>query len=117
MKMAGYCKLCRAKELELYGNIYGEPCEEHKHAVKLANCTHPAEYEIDDPIPPGFEFTQITTGNIGRRKWEINEKNKFVGYMYYSIDHTLTCELDGGTEFTEQYAIDIFKDFKEKVKL
>ena len=39
----GYCKLCRAKEIELYGTLT-ENLKKHIEACKLAGCKHPHAY-------------------------------------------------------------------------
>ena len=47
----GYCKLCRVKEVELYGNVLNTTDERHIKACKDAGCKHPAVYEdADNPI-------------------------------------------------------------------
>jgi hypothetical protein len=43
-KIAGYCALCRAKELEMYGTIVNNAGPRHKAAVEAAGCWHPASY-------------------------------------------------------------------------
>jgi hypothetical protein len=40
--MQGYCALCRAKEMELFGTLVKG--KRHRQAVKEAGCRHPAEY-------------------------------------------------------------------------
>jgi hypothetical protein len=46
----GYCALCRAKELELYGTIVNESGERHNRACLEAGCGHPSEYRFPRPI-------------------------------------------------------------------
>jgi hypothetical protein len=44
---AGYCKLCREKELEMYGTLVDAGAR-HTAAVKAAGCWHPADYPVKD---------------------------------------------------------------------
>lgn len=44
-RMAGYCQLCRSKELELYGTVLGMADERHALACKAAGCQHPTHYD------------------------------------------------------------------------
>ena len=46
--MPGYCKLCRTKEVELYGKVLNETSSKHIEACKLAGCKHPAIYEVEN---------------------------------------------------------------------
>jgi hypothetical protein len=50
-RMVGYCDRCRAKELERYGTIIGEPGRKHSDAVKRAGCCHPAHYRLTADRP------------------------------------------------------------------
>ena len=53
-KIAGYCKLCRAKELELYDTILNKAGRKHSKACEEAGCKHPADYAdlADIPVDP-----------------------------------------------------------------
>lgn len=42
--MSGYCALCRAMEIAMYGTVIGEPGYMHNRACEKAGCTHPYEY-------------------------------------------------------------------------
>lgn len=45
--MAGYCKLCREKEVELYGTVLViSDLAKHEDACKQAGCRHPAFYDL-----------------------------------------------------------------------
>ena len=44
----GYCKLCRAKEIQLYGTTVGVG-PKHDEACRLAGCLHPTEY-AENPL-------------------------------------------------------------------
>ena len=41
----GYCKLCRAKEIELYGTCTDQLAQ-HKQACEAAGCKHPVAYKV-----------------------------------------------------------------------
>src|SRR4051812_19444865 len=41
MKLIGYCKLCRAKEIELYGTVLNTAGPRHARACREAGCDHP----------------------------------------------------------------------------
>jgi hypothetical protein len=42
----GYCALCRAKEIELYGTVLSGAGPKHTKACKDACCLHPAHYDF-----------------------------------------------------------------------
>lgn len=44
--ITGYCALCRAKEIELYGTVLNETGPKHHEACLLAGCKHPSHYRI-----------------------------------------------------------------------
>jgi hypothetical protein len=43
-RAAGYCDLCRAKEIELYGTVLSNAGPRHVRACREAGCWHPAVY-------------------------------------------------------------------------
>jgi hypothetical protein len=45
--LPGYCKLCRAKEIELYGMVLHNSGKRHSEAMRLAGCKHPIAYRQD----------------------------------------------------------------------
>lgn len=45
-KTPGYCALCRAKELELYGKVLHNAGTKHANACKEAGCKHPTFYKM-----------------------------------------------------------------------
>ena len=45
MKIAGYCKLCRMEEIELYDECVGDEEELHRQVCLDVGCLHPAYYE------------------------------------------------------------------------
>jgi hypothetical protein len=45
-KTAGYCKLCREKEVELYGKVLNSAGLRHEAACRAAGCQHPAWYPV-----------------------------------------------------------------------
>lgn len=44
MKSAGYCALCRAKEIELFGTVLNTCGPRHVRACREAGCLHPPYY-------------------------------------------------------------------------
>jgi hypothetical protein len=46
-KMPGYCTLCRAKEIELFGTVLNSSGSDHLRACKEAGCVHPPYYVIN----------------------------------------------------------------------
>lgn len=46
LKMVGYCALCRAKEIELFGTVLNKADRRHTWACELAGCHHPAIYTM-----------------------------------------------------------------------
>ncbi len=45
-RIAGYCALCRAKEMELYGTVLSTVGPRHRRACQEAGCGHPADYDF-----------------------------------------------------------------------
>ena len=45
-RLAGYCLLCRQKEIELYGTVLNDSGPRHIKACLAAGCLHPAFYEL-----------------------------------------------------------------------
>jgi hypothetical protein len=45
-RLAGYCALCCAKEIELYGTVVNTTGAKHISAVEQAGCGHPAVYAL-----------------------------------------------------------------------
>ena len=43
-RMPGYCALCRAKEIEVYGTVLSVADDRHDRACEDAGCRHPAYY-------------------------------------------------------------------------
>lgn len=53
-RMSGYCSLCRAKEIELYGTVLSKAGPRHNRACREAGCRHPYSYPaflFDKPNP------------------------------------------------------------------
>lgn len=46
VRVAGYCDLCRAKEMELYGTVLSTVGKRHERACREAGCRHPALYPV-----------------------------------------------------------------------
>jgi hypothetical protein len=52
-RAAGYCKLCREKEIELYGTLVTG--KRHTKACLAAGCGHPFWYGRSPVLPGGHE--------------------------------------------------------------
>lgn len=46
-RLAGYCDLCRAKEIELFGTVLNTVGLRHKRACREAGCGHPTDYDFN----------------------------------------------------------------------
>ena len=51
-RIAGYCALCRAKEMDLYGTVLNTAGKKHVYACKKAGCKHPPFYQFDVTVRP-----------------------------------------------------------------
>jgi hypothetical protein len=83
MTVLGYCNLCRAKEVELFGTVVDG--ERHRQAVKEAGCGHPAEYHWNAKNK-GAGAGQGAEGNpeiidVGGWRWEIDKETHALYFM------------------------------------
>jgi hypothetical protein len=69
MSVPGYCRLCRTKEIELFGDVVNVADERHRRAVREAGCGHPAEY---DPSEARDKKEQII--DIGGWHWRVDDE-------------------------------------------
>jgi hypothetical protein len=64
IKVAGYCKLCREKELELYGDIISQAGPRHTAAVREAGCRHPADYSVEGTFTAWKKDQEVTAREL-----------------------------------------------------
>jgi hypothetical protein len=68
MRVKGYCALCRAKEIELYGNVLGTTGKRHERACREAGCRHPAVYVWGRQRSAQASAIGDATGRLRRRR-------------------------------------------------
>lgn len=56
-RIAGYCKLCRAEEIRVYGTVLCVPDDRHERACYDAGCKHPPHYYKEEL--PSERFAEI----------------------------------------------------------